>query len=48
MVIKITVSKEELDELNMNTDELEIDIIERLDSSCPDLPDYNVFIEIYG
>lgn len=45
MRIYIKVSSEELTELDMTEDELEVDIIERLDSSFPDLPGYNVFID---
>jgi len=45
MNIYIRINTEELKELNMTDDELEVDIIERLDSSFPDLPGYNVFIE---
>jgi len=48
MVIKIEISKEELKDLNMSSDELEVNIIERLDSELPDLPGYNVFVEVYG
>ena len=48
MIIKVDISKEELTELNMTESELEVDIIERLDSSFPDLPGYNVFIEVCG
>lgn len=45
MRIYIKVSSEELTELDMTEDELEVDIIERLDSSFPDLPGYNVFVD---
>ena len=46
MNIKIELSKEELEETGLTEDELEIEIIERLDSANPDLPGYNVFIEV--
>ncbi len=46
MNIKIELSKDELEEIGMSEDELEVDIIERLDSASPDLPGYNVFIEV--
>jgi hypothetical protein len=46
MNITIALSKEELEEIGMTEGELEVDIIERLDSASPDLPGYNVWIEI--
>ena len=46
MNITIALTKEELDEIGMTYDELEVDIIERLDSASPDLPSYNVCIEV--
>jgi hypothetical protein len=48
MNITIVLNKDEFDEIGMTKDELESDIIERLDSSNPDLPGYNVFIEIFN
>ena len=46
MNIKIMLSKDELEEIGMTEDELEVEIIERLDSANPDLPGYNVWIEV--
>ena len=46
MNIVIKLSKEEFEEINMTEDELQSDIIERIDSASPDLPGYNVWIEI--
>ncbi|NRA76731.1 MAG: hypothetical protein HRU18_00865 [Pseudoalteromonas sp.] len=46
MDITIALSKDELEETGMTEDELEVDIIERLDSASPDLPGYNVWIEV--
>ena len=44
MNITIALSKEELEETGFSEDELECEVIERLDSANPDLPGYNVFI----
>jgi len=46
MNITIALSKAELEETGMTEDELEVDIIERLDSANPDLPGYTVWIEV--
>ena len=46
MNIKIELSADELEEIGMTADELEVDIIERLDSANPELPGYNVFVEV--
>ena len=46
MNVTIALSKEELEEIGMDEGELEVEIIERLDSANPDLPGYNVFIEV--
>tara|TARA_R110000787_G_scaffold236858_2_gene343370 strand:+ start:194 stop:349 length:156 start_codon:yes stop_codon:yes gene_type:complete len=46
MNIKIEMTREELEETGFSEDELEVEIIERLDSANPDLPGYNVFIEV--
>ena len=46
MNITISLSEEEFKELDMSQDELESDIIERLDSASPDLPSYTVWIEV--
>jgi len=46
MNIVIRLSKEELEETGMTEDEMEVDIIMRLDDVNDDLPGYNVFIEI--
>lgn len=46
MNITISLTKDEFDEIGMAEDELEVDIIERLDSASPDLPGYSVWIEV--
>lgn len=46
MNIYVRLSDEELKETGFSVDELEVEVIERLDSANPDLPGYNVFIEV--
>ncbi len=46
MNIYARVSNQELNDLNMTDDELQADLTERLDGPLPELPGYNVFVEI--
>lgn len=46
MNIYVRLTSDELKETGFSDDELEVEIIERLDSANPDLPGYNVFIEV--
>ena len=46
MNIYVNLTSDELKETGFSGDELEVEIIERLDSANPDLPGYNVFIEV--